>query len=219
MSDFQKLFSAYLILTVLVVIKAQDSQQESKNETSAIFDCVIYNLEYSFEFLYDSSDVVYFDHSKSVPYTFPITKVLNYDRIRWYLIPKLNDTRFEIFNIKSFKSGKYLCSADIFVDSFKTRRKIMMSKKHFGRRCEWRLISFKARDFENDDSIINYIYNVEYEEPLYAASYFFKRDHLKRNIFLWHNKKEAKTSTKFNWMIDCKTSDKNESLKVNFNSK
>ena len=48
-----------------------------------------------------------------------------------------------------------------------------------------------------------FIKNVKYDEPLYAPSFFFKKDQISKNLYLWFDKNERFKSKQLNWIIDC----------------
>ena len=55
----------------------------------------------------------------------------------------------------------------------------------------------KINQDEDQLGMRSYITNVKYNESLYAASYFFKKDQFKRNPYLWQKEKEKFKSKQF----------------------
>ena len=70
--------------------------------------------------------------------------------------------------------------------------------------CQWKFkrstnaaISVKREISSNS---IFTIWNLFYNEPLYAASLFYKHHELKRSVYLWHRQPDSK---QFYWQIVC----------------
>jgi hypothetical protein len=168
------------------------------------FECLIHNENYGFEFLYHSNEMINSNRSTAVPYIYPMKNLPSLDRIRWTLKATRDDSDLETVLFKSYKSNKYLCASDLHLDRTKKRRIIYLSSSFEKDACEWKLenVVNKGRD-QLDGQIKNYITNIKYDEPLYAPSYFFKKDRFKRNIYLWKDKNEKLNSKKFNWIIEC----------------
>jgi hypothetical protein len=57
--------------------------------------------------------------------------------------------------------------------------------------CEWNFEKQTTRMSNN----AYFIWNVMYEEPLYAISYFYKSHELKRNVYLWHKNQIQSSSS------------------------
>ena len=110
----------------------------------------------------------------------------------------LNST-FYIQNIVSSDS-KYICASHIHIDRFNYRRLVNLKQinEHSlitNHKCMWNLVPV-------DDSKSFYtIWNVYYDEPLYAASYLYKTTKSNsRTVFLWYS---APDSNQFNWEVNC----------------
>jgi hypothetical protein len=167
----------FLLINILI--------NQAKSEQS-ISDCLIHNLKYSFEYLHIERD----DKSNRLDLsTLHLGSIDDYSNIRW-LIEPVNIVENKTFYIRTHKFAKrYLCGSNKLDDLFKMRR-IVETRNEKSSECEWRLNSL-SNSFR--------ITNVYYNQPLYAASFLFKKK-LKRNVYLWHKKS---TSNEFGWIVDC----------------
>ena len=173
-----------------------------KDDLFFSFECLIQNGKYGFEFLYDSDEIFNLNRSTSVPYVYPLDYLSNLNKIRWLFQLTHNNTRVII---KSFKSNKYFCASNRHLDIFKLRRLVYLSDNFEREVCEWKLekVFNKEINYRDQLGINSIIRNVKYDEPLYAPSYFFKKDQFKRNLYLWYDKKDQKKFKQFNWIIEC----------------
>jgi hypothetical protein len=196
-----------IIVFALIVLKSNGFAFLKQKEMSFSFECLIQNENYGFEFLYHSNEFIKSNWSTTMPYVFPLTNLNVYNRIRWIIKATRDDSILETVYIKSFKSNQYLCASNSHLEVFLKRRKVFLSNNFIKDDCEWKIEKITTpndKDDHNDQlGVKSYITNVKYDQPLYAASYFFKRDHLKRNVYLCHDKNEKKNSKKFNWIIEC----------------
>ena len=183
--SLQKFISIILIINIFYNAEIKCEQIKS--------DCLIHNLKYSFEYLYINKENLSTLHLGSVD---------DYNKIRWLFEPvddetsKVTKMANKTFYIRTQQYGnKYLCATNKFEDTtFKMRRKIeTRTEKSFD--CQWRLDEIPTKSINHTFRIIN----VNYNQPLYAASFLF-RNKMKRNVFLWHKKS---TSKEFGWIIDC----------------
>jgi hypothetical protein len=188
-----------IILSVILFLVTQSVS----NTDNVSFECLIQNDEYKYEYLYTSDQLDPADYYKRKVYTFPLQHLDAFDPIKWYLIPMghFNDT----FYIMNHQFNEYLCGSDFHLDLFELRRKVSMSKlvdktiEH--KNCEWRLEPLMDEsNVETQSSNRFIIWNVKYNEPLYAASTLFKTLNYKRNVFTWHSKPNSK---QFVWIVDC----------------
>ena len=67
-----------------------------------------------------------------------------------------------------------------------------------GMKCMWKIRRLNVRRFGTVD--VNF-WNVEYNEPLYAASMIFSSSKSQnRHIFTWHSRPDSK---QFDWNLNC----------------
>jgi hypothetical protein len=103
---------------------------------------------------------------------------------------------------------EYLCASSLHTnDIFKTRRLVQAQKldkkKAFSEKsCMWRIEKVKSRDKLSAKSSYH-IWNVKYNEPLYAASSFFNTNEYGRSIYTWYKKPN---SDQFKWSFNCQNS-------------
>ena len=188
----------YLSLTILVLIN--DLEIYTCSLVSIQTECLIHSSAYKFEYLYTTKEHDSASSEKRNVYTYPLGDVDDFDKIRWKFIP-VNGSN-STFYIRSQEYKEYLCAASSYKDLFKMRRKLHTIK--IGDRtelsesfqCEWIFEKVPTRTSNNT----YFIWNVMYEEPLYAISYFYKNHKLKRNVYLWHKKPNSK---QFKWQVDC----------------
>ncbi len=163
-------------------------------------ECLIHSTAYKFEYLYSTKEFDS-DSKKRNVFTYPLSDVDNFDKIRWRLIPKNGSN--STFYIRSQQYNEYLCAANSYKDLFKMRRKLhtlRISDKNLlseSLQCEWIFEKIPSRTRNNNTY---FIWNLIYREPLYAISYFYKNHKLKRNVYLWHKKPNSK---QFKWQVDC----------------
>jgi hypothetical protein len=165
-----------LIIAVLYLIGINDAQSTS-------YECRIHNMEYKHEYLFTSDELDPNDSYKRKVFTFPLRDIENFDEIKWNLIQVngMNDTFF----IMSYLFDEYLCSSNVHMDYFKMRRKVNLIKMDDERlanekNCMWKFQSFEA----SENKFV--VWNLNFYEPLYAASALFKNFKSNRNIFTWH---------------------------------
>ena len=190
---FHYKIQVFLICTTLIKLAFTFQDINSTQTYSSSYKCLIQNEEYRFEFLYHSDDMFYSNRLTGTPFTYSLDNLLNLNRIRWIL----ETTGDETILIKSYQSNKYLCASGRYVDRFKIRRRVFLSNNFEKETCEWKLESSDKK------GMMVYMINVKYNQALYAASFFFKKDEYKRNVFLWHDKNEKYKSKKFEWIIEC----------------
>jgi hypothetical protein len=179
--------------------------------------CLIHNLKFSHEYLYNSkgeSDIK--DYSSNI-ITRPLNKVDDFIKLTWIFIPvKVNQVQIihmnkSLYLIRSGQNAnEYLCSTNEFEKISPIRRLIKLFKinendKFEYYNCFWNyekvylnktFLGFK--EFETVFVLRNMLMN----EPMYAASFFFNNGWDKRSVFTWVPKKGS-DSNKFKWIIDC----------------
>jgi hypothetical protein len=191
------IYCFFLIILVIVKLnKAKTNENKFGNE------CLIHNKQYSHEYLYTSDDKNIDQLYKRNVYTYPLDKINDFEKIRWNII-KIGNSN-ERFLIKSNLYNEFLCASDKYNDLFDMRlviKRLKMDIRLFlnSSRCEWKIKEIKNK--LSNQSVYT-IWNLEYNRPLYAASFLFNREINKRNIFLWYKSKTD--SEKFKWFIDCR---------------
>jgi hypothetical protein len=173
--------------------------------------CVIKNLHYKNEHLIasnfsdkyiDEDKFVYQNRKKAIIDKLPS----NDDNLNQFKTIKnavwmFEKTSNQTFYIKSFENNNhylYLCATDNFVDRLEQRRKVNLNNldrknQLESMKCQWKLA------IGNGSYLIR---NLQYKEPLYAASMFYSSGRpMKRNIFTWKNKNA--NSDQFYWNIYC----------------
>ena len=136
----------------------------------------------------------------------------DFDKLRWTLV-KVNNSANGTFYLKSTKYDEYLCASNSFADLYGMRRNIMrlqidMTYTSFHSKCQWKLEKINSNLNDNTYSI----WNLMYQEPLYAASFLFKETSNKRSIFLWY--KPSINSNKLKWTVDCISDETRGSAKI-----
>lgn len=188
------------------------------NEIETFKECLIHNLQYSREYLYTSDDPNWPNQKnmyvKRNMFTYPLSKVNDYEKITWILIPakspfQINRTNYLI------KSGKYeneyVCAINEHEIFSKNRRIIMrmklishMIKTHLN--CHWTIeTKYSPKLNRTTHTFKNVLFD---DEHVYAASPFFSVGWYKRSVYLWSERTDLKlSSNKFKWMIDCSRGD------------
>jgi hypothetical protein len=106
---------------------------------------------------------------------------------------------------------EYLCASSLHTnDLFKTRRLVQAQKLDkkdvaLDKSCMWRIeqVKQKYKSLLTAARPSFHIWNVKYNEPLYAASSFFNTNEYGRSIYTWYNKPN---SDQFNWNFNCQNS-------------
>ena len=166
-----------------------------------IGNCLIHNQKYSFEYLYASdkvfTDIIKIQNPHRNIFTNPIGMVDDFNRLKW-TITQVNQSNVTV-TIKS-NNNEYLCSSDLHQDILHQRRRVYlktMGKNRYIKmitpNCQWRLQQVGVQSY--------IIWNDWFNEPLYAPSFFYKHDLIKRNVYLWKHKPSS--SKQFIWSIDC----------------
>jgi hypothetical protein len=237
--------------TEIMIDSTRDTTKTVNNIESApskAYECLIKNGKYIFDYLYASKQKDSFFINKKTKdnilnrfsnnrqvLIFPFTMINNYEKIKWKLIPvknvNLKYSNQTYFIKNQLYMDEYLCAAKLHVNIlFKTRRKVYTQRfnhsitdlnhngtKHY--ECMWRFIKtgFHLNEFE--------LWNVMYDEPLYAASAFFSTSELGnlihscfisfpyfmysdiikkgKSVYTWHSEPDT---DQFNWHVNCKIS-------------
>lgn len=183
----------YSILIILLINAFLNS-----NRMVNSLDCLIYNKQYKYEYLYQSTEINTLDMYGSKVYIFPLKNLFNLDTIRWSLFLTSDNSTFFF---KSFLSDEYLCSSPKHLDESNLRRLLYTTPIREGKNCEWKLIKVNSSSQKNGESYL--IINAYYNEQMYAPSFFFKKDKDRRNIYLWYDNKKLDFSSNFRWVVEC----------------
>ena len=195
-----------LILFATILTLKEFSFLKENDKILFSFDCLIQNELYGFEFLSHSSESFYSkNRSTEMPYLISLDNLNNFRVIRWIIQPTRNSSTVETVLIKSYKSNKYLCASNSHLEKFLKRRKVYLLNNFEKETCEWKLENVDSKKKQKNDELgmKSYIKNVKYDEPLYVPSFFFKKDQISKNLYLWFDKNERFKSKQFNWIIEC----------------
>ena len=189
----------YFFIFLFVFVKKIEVKQTNKlNLNSNKTICLIGNLKYPSEYLYASNNPnfnnkrrVFTNHLESV-------NILHANQMIWILNPvKWIKNTFYITSL--YYINHHLCASHQHFDSFNHRRDILLyhlNKESLitNKKCMWKLHPV-------DSNQTYTIWNMNYKEPLYAASFLFKTSKTnQRSVYLWHNSPD---SLQFNWNVDC----------------
>ncbi len=160
-------------------------------------NCLIHNNQYENEYLYSLDErKAWTKEPKKFVNLIKLERVKNFSNLRWSLIETTNGS--QQYFMKSLNHDDNLCATSIHADNFHLRRTVIRLKLNTG----WDICKWKIQKLNSNTSNRTYtITNVFYNEPLYAASFFFQTKAGKREIFLWH--KKDFNSKKFKWIIEC----------------
>jgi hypothetical protein len=163
--------------------------------------CLIRNIKYKNEYLYSS--LAKNDESQIKTFTNEIDPTYMSSPLQpvWIIEPAdyENSTYFYMSNF--YYSEYILCATSDYVGILGLRRKVGLESFQMKNDCLWRFEKIARKK----KTTSFYIWNLKYNQPLFAASFFFKMAETnRRNVYLWSNKPD---STQFNWDIDCGTQD------------
>ena len=190
----------FLFINLIIIFPAKIRLSEFSQ------DCLIYNQKYSNEYLFASNNIftagiINVQNPNHNVYSIPKESVDDFNKLKW-TIEQVNRPNSTLVTLKSNK-GEYLCASNLYHDLFRHRRRIYLKGKNnknrsmsIIRNCEWRLEQFAEKKIQTF-----IIWNDFYNEPLYAPSFFYKYNSIKRYIYLW--KKKPTSSAEFYWFIDC----------------
>lgn len=190
-----------LLLTAIFIINLNHTLINASSSSEIPLErslCLIKNLKYTNEYLYSSS--VFDDGFKKKIFTNQLDPIYMRNPLQsvWILEPSIynNMTYFYVSNF--YYIGEYLCGSNDHVDRLRYRRKVYLERNEKRENCLWRFSRAK-----NTNKPTFNIWNLKYNQSLYAASFFFKTSTSnRRNIFLWAKKPD---SNQFNWDINCNT--------------
>lgn len=199
---------------LLILVELTYSQQHHIDLNVAQHDCLIYNDYYN-EALFSTEENSIFYKIREV-FTGPIPATGHTDDIKKYLwqlepVQGLNRT----FYIRNEHFNEHL-QALKFTDSifFSQRRNIVTKLKHSDEDSTfmWRFDEIPAKKSSTTRSRkstpnteatrLFYLWSYKYEEPLYAANFFFKKTSSKRKVFLWHGQPKNR---KYFWQLKCRS--------------
>jgi hypothetical protein len=186
------------ILIVLVVSVLVDGKQQYK-------ECLIYNQQYSNQYLYGSHSSVPDVYFASSVFLIPLDKVDDTSKLKWQLVPtRATDQSFYLKTSK--RPAEYLCSDQKLLDVFTMKREMIKAKVNnmTSENCEWRFektLNAKAKREQDSYLILNKAYNNRLFTPFLSGVSMSSR-----SVFLWHksNNNEVSWPNRFKWIVDCK---------------
>lgn len=186
-----------------------ENEKRDFQTNSNQFECVIMNDYYKNEYLYSASSLHKVTFFMRYVFTWsPLIKVLfgskrpnvfsDVDKQGvWVLepVPGKENTFF----IKNFKYGEYLYAQDALIgQSLSDRRRVLTWKSS---KNDMDFKEYYMWSFERTNDGTFYIRNVAYNEALFAASHFYRKDTFRRSVFTW---KHPPNSRQFNWNVKCR---------------
>ena len=199
-----KIYKFWLEINLFLIIQTRISHEKYPFVSVNKYNCLIHNVKYSNEYLYASNNIFRRDEILQIQnpdhniYTIWFESIDDYNKLKW-TIEKMDNSNDTSVTIRSNK-GEYLCASNLYHDLFHRRRKVYLKgrNKNFKKlkqNCQWRL--------EQDDVHSFIIWNDYFvNEKLYAPSFFYKYNSIKRYVYLWKNE-PATSSEEFKWFIDC----------------
>ena len=168
--------------------------------------CVIHNNLYPQEYLfttkehYTTNEKLRQSFIKRNVCIYPLYKIINFNRITWTFIPVKNKNH--TFLIKNNKFNDYLCAFNKTRDLNGIKpilNKLNQNGIETHRKCIWKL------EKVDSNKRLYYIWNFEYNQPIYSSSVFIKKNSFKRGVYLWPKtvKSSKNLPEKFIWIIDC----------------
>lgn len=180
-------------------------------------ECIIKNNRYKEDFLYLTQDNKYEELKINKHVRFgrkiysntisPKSNIKDPDQRKWLFVPTIlfdtddyqidqNQTYFYIINKHYLE---FLCATSYHHDLTNHRRRVFtftMEDAANMDECKWRLNEVKNKEMNYE------LWNVKYNEPLYAASNFLQSSMSshKRNVFTWYKSPDSK---QFYWTIFC----------------
>jgi hypothetical protein len=230
-SSLNNMLIKFSLIFLLQALISQNKIESKSPDTSNLSYCLVKNVEYQDEYMYSCRDVDFSDSYKRKVFTnkMSINYMKSFDQMGWIFQPVegLNNT----FYITNAQYHEHLCATHNHLEIFNYRRKVNLNRlnKHSlktNKKCMWKLdlvdepLTFsghlnKKNNFffsknmslnktatnPAQDTKLYTIWNINYREPLYAASYLLKAAKSKRrNIYTWHTKPDSR---QFYWYIHC----------------
>ena len=228
------MFTIYILIVLTIIVKlspidshsVQPIEQPSSHFSNDSIECLIENKRYKYEFLRSTS--IQINHRnidrniyagsniysiRSHTFIYPLRLLKNYDLIKWRL--KLaSKKRKDVFFLTNSNSDEYLCATNSYADYFIKNRRVLATLRvkddsalNTLIQCKW-----KFEHLDSDSNVFS-IWNAFYKEPLYAASFFFKKDQYERSVFLWSKNDTiienglSEKASEFKWKVTCVASD------------
>lgn len=188
-----------VIFTILNAYKSSDFKDEELN-------CVIFNEKYH-EYMY-AANMIFSKYFNRAVYTFPLGLIYwtkngkNFDFTEndrkgvWILEPV--NGRKNVYYLKNLRYQEYMYAGGklknfLFFESnmrlVYTQKQLMASDEKF----MWKFEPLYNKGSYN-------IFNVEYNEPLYAAFHMHK-DNIRRDVLTWHKTPDG---LQFKWNVKCR---------------
>ena len=195
------MFLRFIILILYLQLCVLSTINTVRPDTKKPSYCVIKNYLYKDDFLYVCNEKEYDNGYRRKVYSNPVSLkyMQNSYQKRWLFIPTddkkyTNDTFYIITDLYK----EFLCSSKDHLEITKHRRKlhtVNMDEIPVGEECIWRLDEFK---YKKEHYLI---WNLKYNEPLYAANSLFKTARTnRRNVYTWYKNPDSK---QFIWFVYC----------------
>jgi len=173
-------------------------------------NCVLYNEEYDTEYLYAASGLHKFALFRRNVYTWSpfYSQLKNGNNVKEYTEKDMQgvwafsravSAEKDTFFIKNVEYNEYLYASSIHAGITGSRRRIYTwkwSNDNFENQKAFMWTLKKA-----DESGTYQIWNVHYNQPLYAASFWHRTSSMRRNVYTWYTEPDSK---QFIWHIKCK---------------
>jgi hypothetical protein len=200
----------YLIQNVSSITVHINVHDTSEVDDGCARECILYNDKYSGEYLYAGLTISSLLRRSVYSWSPQVANVHN-DRHEytfcdddkkgvWYFEPVSCDNG--VFYLRNKEYDEYLYASDFHYSFMHDRRKIYTWKKvnnqagDLDDSFKWRITKV---DNGNEEKYL--VQNLKFNEPLYAAGFFFRRDSVRRNVYSWSGHPD---SNQFNWLIKCR---------------
>jgi hypothetical protein len=185
----------HLLVILMILLSTGDLSESTKEQV----ECLLENNKYSDEFLY----------SNRVNHVFTIS-FHNMNMLKWTLTQLTG--AFDQYTIRYVTTNEYLCATDFFEESLQLqditndviKKRLIHTRKMSDKNtkidddCIWRF----ERTHTDKGFMAYFIWNVYYNESLYAASYLYLNPNKKlRKTFLLN--KMSKKMNEFKWIPEC----------------
>jgi hypothetical protein len=183
--------------------------EERDIENPNQYECVLMNDYYKNEYLYSASSLHKVTFFMRYVFTWsPLIKVMfgskrpnvfsDADKQGVWVFEPVQG-KMNTFFIKNLKYGEYLYAQDALIgQSLSDRRRVLTWKSS---KNDMDFKEYYMWTFERLNDGTFHVWNVAYNEALFAASHFYRKDGLRRSVFTW---KHPPDSRQFNWNVKCR---------------
>ena len=187
--------------------------ENTNNNNYTNNDCLIQNFKYSTDYLHVSKKLDlsnFFDinsYTRRI-YTNSPSSLKDMDKYRWKFILLNNNLNNPQYIIKNSKYDEYLCSSARHQSALFKKRRNVYTRRVNDKKMKWMLNRNDVSCIWRIDNIQDQVYmdhryliwNVKYNESLYAASSLFTTVNDERSVFTWFDQPD---SDQFYWLIHC----------------